>query len=204
MIKIINKMPALPYKPREVDEPLEDIHRAKVYSLLKPWHPFFRFEVLRENKSGSIDFRISLNKAFNSKHSLIGCFYWPGHNYEQFSDYVFACLRAFIFSGDPGIALTSGGAVNWQHVSTWILSVTDSLSKWFERKVQDDDDQLIMVISPLDWKGSNLPEPVCLFRIPKAAIAAECLENSDKAERMIVLYLQDMMINGLYNMRFKL
>ena len=78
MIKIINRIPALPYKPREVDEPLEDIHRAKVYSLLKPWHPFFRFEVLRENKSGSIDFRISLNKAFNSKHSLIGCFYWPG------------------------------------------------------------------------------------------------------------------------------
>jgi len=165
-----SKKVRFPVQPRELVQPIQNPHRVKVYSLLKPWHPFFVFEVLKEDLNGSLSFRISV-KDLESRGKktgiefpyaeVIGVFPWgscpgePSDKYEQFQLYVFECLTRLVDDilckqtacQRSLMQLVVGQSVNWTRVCKWLELITDPLSPWFDRQTAIDDGVLRFILS---------------------------------------------------------
>lgn len=181
-LKIHAKIPSLPVSPRELIQPIQNPHRIKVYSLLKPWHPFFVFEVLKEDLGGTVDFRISV-KPIESKGkilarefpsaSVLGVFPWadcpgsPADKYERFQLYVFDCLTRLIVDGfgRPSLMpremgpMVVGGSPNWTRVCKWLEQFTEPLAPWFDRHTTVNDGRLHFILS--QTQALKFGEPVC-------------------------------------------
>jgi hypothetical protein len=180
--------PAFPGKARELITPIQNPHRVKIYSLLKPWHPFFVFEVLTEDLNGSLSFRISL-KDIESKgkktltsfpHAqVIGVFPWgscpgePSDKYDQFQAYVFECLTRLIddclgkSTQMPRhmLQLVVGSNVNWTRVCRYLELLTDPLSPWFDRGTTVENGRLHFLLTQTQALRGD--EPVCGWWEPK-------------------------------------
>lgn len=169
-LKVITKKVKLPVEPRELIEPIQNPHRIKIYSLLKPWHPFFVFEVLKEDLNGSLSFRIAVKDLESRgkrtevefKHAeVIGVFPWaatpgdPAEKYNNFQLYVFECLTRLVDNilckqtshQRAMMQLVVGSSVNWTRVCKWLELISDPLSPWFDRQTTVNEGMLHFVLS---------------------------------------------------------
>lgn len=194
-LKIGVAPPAFPGKARELITPIQNPHRIKIYSLLKPWHPFFVFEVLTEDLNGPLSFKISLkdiesrgNKTSTTfPHAqVIGIFPWgsfpgePSDKYEQFQLYVFECLTRLIDdclgrgtqTHRHMLQLVVGSTVNWTRVCKWMELLTDPISPWFDRGMTVEDGRLHFLLTQTQALKGN--EPVCGWWEYKAGADNPC------------------------------
>lgn len=181
-LKIQVKAPDFPAKPVDLITPIQNPHRVKIYSLLKPWHPFFVFEVLTEDLNGVISFRIGIKELESKgkqtqrefpKAQVVGVFPWadcpgePADKYGRFQLYVFECMTHLVdrFIGQTTwthrqmLQLVTGGTVNWTRVCKWFELLTDPISPWFDRGTTVENGQLHFILTQTQaLKGG---EPVC-------------------------------------------
>ena len=181
-LKIYSKAPSFPVQPAELVTPIQNPHRVKIYSLLKPWHPFFVFEVLTEDLNGVISFRIGIKQLASKnrqtrkefpKAEVVGVFPWadcpgePADKYHRFQLYVFECMTRLVdsFIGQNTwterqmLQLITGGSVNWTRVCKWFELLTHSLDPWFDRRTTVLDGQLHFILTQTQaLKDGN---PVC-------------------------------------------
>lgn len=181
-LRIHTQAPPFPASPRELLTPIQNPHRVKIYSLLKPWHPFFVFEVLTEDLHGSLSFSISI-KDIESKgkktsrefkdSQILGVFPWgscPGDHsdiYDKFQLYVFECLSRLVADSLARstrehrhmLQLTNSNSVNWTKVCKWFELLTDPLSPWFDRSTTVENGQMHFILS--QTQAIKDGEPVC-------------------------------------------
>jgi hypothetical protein len=233
MLKIVNRIPAIPLIPETVKEPIRNPWQTQVYAMLRPWHPLFKFSVVHEDDAGQFAFRIELqNISANTRSTcdefksavMLGLFPWavftdPDQRQQAFEEYLFSVLQGFIFEvlsyremkALKSFPLMSSGSVNWPMVTEYLKMATNSLSPWFDRATSIQNGRLHFVLSQTrtGWFANGTTrcqsfDPVDLAGFPVAEIEAECAEAGSKAETMLKQYLKDRITNALYAIRFKI
>ncbi|MGV3526546.1 MAG: hypothetical protein ACO1RX_20175 [Candidatus Sericytochromatia bacterium] len=158
----ISKMP----KPTALSIP--EPYQTKARALLKPWHPFFTFELQEED--GQIRFRVGLLNLYCRQswlhevfpqHGLAGVFplsafaHAPENTWNHFEQYVFSCLASFVSEVLAGstrqrrceMQLVAQGQVDWPGVVQWLSLLTDDIAPWFERQVLQQENKLHFMLS---------------------------------------------------------